>query len=131
MTSSPYWSQSNGCAEAAVKSAKHILLTAEDVDLALLSVRYTPPAEHAFSPAQRLFGRTLRSDLLQPIAVLVPFPPLRNKNGRMTNVQAPLYQTYPLAVTSMPNLLRCWICRSTFLHRAHRQQTNWKKSYIH
>lgn len=33
-------------AEAAVKSAKRILLTADDVDLALLSVRDTPPAGH-------------------------------------------------------------------------------------
>jgi len=42
ITSSPYWSQSIGQAEAAVKSAKHIFLTAEEVDLALLSVRNTP-----------------------------------------------------------------------------------------
>ena len=34
ITSSPYWSQSSGRAEAAVKSAKHILRTAKDVDLA-------------------------------------------------------------------------------------------------
>ncbi|KAL9987569.1 hypothetical protein ACROYT_G001902 [Oculina patagonica] len=63
ITSSPYWSQSNGRAEAAVKSAKHILRTAKDVDLALLSVRNTPPSGHTFSPAQRLFGRVLRSNL--------------------------------------------------------------------
>ena len=64
ITSSPYWSQSNGRAEAAVKSAKHILLTAEDADLALLSVRNTPPAGHTYSPAQRLFGRALHSTYL-------------------------------------------------------------------
>ena len=72
ITSSPYWSQSNGRAKAAVKSAKHILLTAEDADLALLSVRNTPPAEHTYSPAQRLFGRTLRTDLPQSSATLEP-----------------------------------------------------------
>jgi transposase InsO family protein len=66
ITSSPYWSQSNDRAEAAVKSAKHILLTADDFDLALLSVRNTAPAGHTFSPAQRLFGRALRSNLPQP-----------------------------------------------------------------
>lgn len=66
ITSSPYWSQSNGRAEAAVKSAKQILRTAKDVDLALLSVRNTPPSSHTFSPAQRLFGRALRSNLPQP-----------------------------------------------------------------
>ena len=78
ITSSPYWSQSNGRAEAAVKSAKNILLTAEDVDLALLSVRNTPPAGHTFSPAQRLFGRVLRSDLPQLAHTLEPFTPSRD-----------------------------------------------------
>ncbi|KAK2556262.1 Transposon Tf2-6 polyprotein [Acropora cervicornis] len=72
ITSSPYWSQSNGRAEAAVKSAKHILLTAEDADLALLSVCNTPPAGHTYSPAKRLFGRTLRTDLPQSSATLEP-----------------------------------------------------------
>ena len=43
---SPSWAQLNGRAEAAVKSAKRILLSADDVDLALLSVRDTPPARH-------------------------------------------------------------------------------------
>ena len=73
ITFSPYWSLSNGRAEAAVKSAKHILLTAEDVDLALLSVRNTPPAGHTFSPSQRLFGRTLRTDLPQTTTTLDPW----------------------------------------------------------
>ena len=66
ITSSPYWSQSNGRAEAAVKSAKHILRTANDVDLALRSMSNT----HTFSPAQRLFGRVLRSNSPQPITTL-------------------------------------------------------------
>ena len=52
ITSSPYWSQSNGQAEAAVKSAKKILLTAH----ALLSVRNTAPAGHNFCLSQRLFS---------------------------------------------------------------------------
>ena len=78
ITSSPYWSQSNGRAEAAVKSAKHILLTAEDVDLALRSVRNTPPAGHTFSLAQRLFGRALRSNLPQLASVLEPLTPHRD-----------------------------------------------------
>ena len=78
VTTSPYWSQSSGRAEAAVKSTKHILLTAEDVDLALLSVRNTAPAGHIFSPAQRLFGRVLRSDLPQPASGLEPFTPPRD-----------------------------------------------------
>ena len=32
----------------------------------------TPPAGHKFSPAQRLFGRVLRSNLPQPITTLEP-----------------------------------------------------------
>ena len=42
------------------------------MDLALLSVPNTPPAGHTFSPAQRLFGRVLRSNLPQPITTLEP-----------------------------------------------------------
>ncbi|XP_031569046.1 uncharacterized protein K02A2.6-like [Actinia tenebrosa] len=79
VTSSPYWSQSNGRAEAAVKSAKHILLTADDVDLALLSVRNTAPAGHSFSPAERLFGRALRTNITQPSVALEPFTPPRDQ----------------------------------------------------
>jgi hypothetical protein len=71
----PYWSQSNGRAEAAVKSAKQILLTADDFDLALLSVRNTAPAGHMFSPAQHLFGCALRSNLPQPSSTLLPSTP--------------------------------------------------------
>jgi len=54
---------------------KHILLTADDVDLALLSVRNTTPAGHTFSLAQHLFGRALRSDLPQLKSALEPFTP--------------------------------------------------------
>lgn len=77
-TTSPYWSQSNGRAEAAVKLAKHILLTADDVDLASLSIRNTLPARHTFSLAQRLFGRSLHSDLPRPAATLESFTPPRD-----------------------------------------------------
>ena len=51
------------------------LLTADDVDLSLLSVRNTAPAGHTFSPAQRLFGRALRMDLPQPVSTLKPSTP--------------------------------------------------------
>ena len=78
ITSSPYWSQSNGRAEAAVKSAKHILLTAEDVDVGLLSVQNTSPAGHTFSPTQHLFGHVLRSDLPQLTYTLERFTPSRD-----------------------------------------------------
>ena len=75
ITSFPYWSKSNGRAEAAVKSAKLILHTADD--LALLSVRNTAPAGRT-SPAQQFFGRTLGSDLPQSATALKPFTPPRD-----------------------------------------------------
>ena len=40
--------------------------------LALLSVRNTAPAGHAFSPAQRLFGHQPRTNLPQPASILTP-----------------------------------------------------------
>ena len=61
-----------------MKSAKHILLTADDVDLFLLSVRNTAPVGHNFSPAQRLFGNALRTNLSQTATSLVPFTPPRD-----------------------------------------------------
>lgn len=75
ITSSPYWSQSNGRAEAAVKSAKLLLAKSQDISLALLSVRNTPPAGHAYSPAQRLMSRVTRSDLPVSALALAPSPP--------------------------------------------------------
>ena len=62
-----------------MKSAKHILLTADDVDLFLLSVRNTAPVGHNFSPAQRLFGNALRTNLSQTATSLVPFTPPHDK----------------------------------------------------
>ena len=63
ITSSPYWSRSNGKAEAAVNDAKSILKKSPDVYLALLNIRNTPPRGHSFSPAQRLIGRRTRSTI--------------------------------------------------------------------
>ena len=71
ITSSPYWSQPNTRAEAAVKSAKHILRTAKDVDLALLSVRNTPPAGHTFFLLLKDCC-VLHSNLFQPKTTLEP-----------------------------------------------------------
>ena len=66
--SSPHYPQSNGHAEAAVKTVKHLILKTapngniecEEFDRGLLELRNTPtPAGH--SPAQVLYGRPLRS----------------------------------------------------------------------
>jgi hypothetical protein len=71
--SSAYFPQSNGRAEAAVKSAKRILLGninpvtgALDTDAAaraLMTHRNTPTQESGISPAIMLFGRNLRDHL--------------------------------------------------------------------
>ena len=43
-----------------------------------MSVRNTAPVGHTFSPAQRLFGRALRTNLPQSATSLVPFTPPRD-----------------------------------------------------
>ena len=80
--SSPYNPQSNGSAEAAVKTIKHLLqkvskngnLESDEFRDAVLEVRNTPGAD-GLSPAQKLYGRVLRTrlpthpDSLQPASV--------------------------------------------------------------
>ena len=70
--SSPYYSQSNGRAEAAVKSAKNILRKCEDAQLGLLLLRNTRTKGHTSSPCQRLMSRRTRSFLTLTRAQLIP-----------------------------------------------------------
>ena len=75
-TSSPYHSQANGKAEAAVKIAKNLIKkskeSGEDVYKALLDLRNTPTQDLGSSPVQRLMSRRTRgqvhisTDLLKP-----------------------------------------------------------------
>ena len=75
VTSSPYHSQGNGRAEAAVKSAKSLLKKCKDADLGMLHLRNTPNKGHTSSPCQRLFSRRTRTtlpvakDLLRPVTI--------------------------------------------------------------
>lgn len=62
ITSSPYFPQSNGCIEAAVKVAKGLLKKNDDIYLALLAYRSTP-LECGFSPAELLMNRKIKSQL--------------------------------------------------------------------
>ena len=70
--SSAYFPQSNGRAEVAVKSTKRLLednigpsgdLNTDDVVCAHLQQRNTPDRDCALSPAEVLFGRTLKDSL--------------------------------------------------------------------
>lgn len=65
-TSSPYYPQSNGLAEAAVKAVKHLkkkcVLKGEPFSVALLEWRNTPRAD-GISPAQAFLGRRQRTRL--------------------------------------------------------------------
>lgn len=65
ITSSPYWPQGNGRAEAAVKVIKRILQKAGKANLqeALLNYRNTPQQGHTLSPSQRSMGRRTRTTL--------------------------------------------------------------------
>ena len=67
VTSSPHYAQSNGRAEAAVKTCKRLMEKAaddqEDPHLALLAWRNTPSEQLGHSPAQIMFGRRTRTHL--------------------------------------------------------------------
>ena len=76
VTSSPYFPQSNGQAESAVKNAKYLLIkcidTEKDYQLALSEFRRVP-REDKFSPAQLMFGykqRGLLPTISNPITDL-------------------------------------------------------------
>ena len=60
ITSSPYFPQSNGEAERAVRTIKDMLKKSNDPYLALLAYR-TTPLEVGYSPSELLMSRTLRS----------------------------------------------------------------------
>ena len=74
--SSAYYAQSNGRAEAAVKTAKRILATnisnsgsldTDAVAKALLLHRNTPSPDIGVSPSELLFGRTINDHLPSPV----------------------------------------------------------------
>ena len=74
ITSSPYHSQGNGRAEAAVKAAKNILKKCNDPQLGLLHLRNTATKGHNTSPAQRLMSRRTRTSV--PISTTLLHPEL-------------------------------------------------------
>ena len=73
---SPGNSKANGAAEAAVKTAKRLMLkcleSEQDIHLGLLNLRNTPQEGLTTSPAQRLFGRRTKTLLPTEHERLVP-----------------------------------------------------------
>ena len=63
ITSSPYYAQSNGLAERAVRTVKALLTDAPDPFMALLSYRATPLPWCNLSPAELLMGRRICTDV--------------------------------------------------------------------
>ena len=96
-TSSPHYPQSNGKAENAVKTAKHLLKKSikakNDYNLVLLDWRNTPTEGLNSSPAQRLFGRRTRTllpstaNLLKPkvVEVITKKESIRSKRQKYYN----------------------------------------------
>ena len=70
--SSLHYPQSNGLAKRMVKTAKSLLSKSADPYMALLSYRATPLPWCGLSPAERLMGRCLRTDIPQPKRVFIP-----------------------------------------------------------
>ena len=84
VTSSPHYPQSNGKAEATVKSMKKIISaawTGRSVQLsrALLQYRHTPCRKDGLSPAQKLFGHPVQDTLP---AHRRSFPPERQRSSQ-------------------------------------------------
>ena len=77
-TSSPLYPQSNGEAERAVQTLKGLLKKASDPYLALLNYRATP-LKCGFSPAEKLFGRKLRTQVPAIPSNLIPNWPTLGK----------------------------------------------------
>ena len=69
VTSSPRFPSANGAAERAVQTFKNLMKKNNDPYIALLAYRCTPLA-NGFSPAEKLFGRKLCSNVPQALKKL-------------------------------------------------------------
>ena len=72
VTSSPLYPQSNGQAERAVKTVKHLLKLADDPEMAMLTYRSTPFSWCGLSPAELLMRRRLRTNIPLRPSQLIP-----------------------------------------------------------
>ena len=71
-TSSPYHSQGDGRAEAAVKVSESMLKKSDDFQIAMLNYRNTPPKGHTYSPVQCMVSCRTRTILPTPAHLLEP-----------------------------------------------------------
>ena len=72
MTYSPYFPQSNGCAERVVQTMKSLLKNSADPYLTMFTYRSTPLLWCGLSPAELLMGRRLRANVPQVVEQLKP-----------------------------------------------------------
>ena len=97
-TSSPHYPASNGQAERAVQTIKHLLRDADDPFLALLSYRATPLHWCTRSPAELLMGSRIRTTLPQTSKSLVPQWPhlqdFRERNNHFKDKQKADYNRH-------------------------------------
>lgn len=71
ITSSPRMPSANGAAERAVQTFKNLMKKNDDPYIGLLAYRSTPGPD-GYSPAERMFGRKIRSNVPQNPAKLLP-----------------------------------------------------------
>ena len=97
-TSIPYNSQSNGMAEAAVKSIKRMMrkcqASKQDPYLGLLNLRNTPTEGLNTSPTQRLMGRRTRTLLLTTKALDPSTPQIEAPGIEAKRIKATEYHSH-------------------------------------
>ena len=107
VTSSPYYAQSNGKAENAVKICKQTMKRAKEARLdiykALLDVRNTPNAGMTSSPAQRLMSRRTKTHLPTAQSLLDPVV-VKNAAGEIQKNKRIQKKYYDRMAKELPKL---------------------------
>ena len=136
-TSSPHYLQSNGFAEACVKSAKHVLQQAKysgaDPHLALLALQAMPIDSKLPSPAELLYQCQLRTTILPKICNSNPSArqvheqidtcseSAKSQADKCSKTLAPLYAGQPVATYNtlpklwVPTTVICILPQSSYL----------------
>ena len=115
VTSSPYYSQSNGLAECMVETIKSLIAETSDIYLALLSYRATPLPWCRLSLAELLMGRRPRTDVPQVSNLLIPdWPHLQRfeeKDRKYKQQQKEQYDSHHRvrSLTPLPNDTDVWV----------------------